>query len=218
MNILIIEDDADMLAYLVETLSEEGFVIDSASDGALGLKKALSHPYDLIVLDYSLPSKSGKEICRALRTAHNNTRILLLSATSDPTTKTVLLDAGADDYLTKPFTFGELRARIQAILRRPEPIREEILTCCDLVLDTRRHEASYQNKPLVLTPKEFMLLTYLIQNKGMTVSRMSILEHVWGVYADPFSNTLETHILNIRKKLGSESLIRTISGVGYKIG
>ncbi len=220
MNILIIEDDNDMRLFLIQAFREEGFIVDSAVNGKIGLQKAQIHLYDLILLDYNLPILNGRQVCIELRTTNVTTRIIMLSVTTEVLTKVELLNIGADDYMTKPFVFSELLARVRALLRRPEKLKECILHVGELVLDTTRHLVTNNNKEIVLTPKEFSLLEYLMYNHGRILSRMSILEHVWGVNADPFTNTIETHVLNLRTKLGdknSKALIHTISGVGYKM-
>lgn len=220
MNILIIEDNTDTLLFLKQALHEEGFVVDTAKDGNIGLKKALGNDYDFIILDNTLPGKNGKDICQEIRKNGKVLPILMLSVNEDTNTKTDVLNIGADDYLSKPFSYKELLARIRAILRRPREIKKEILQTGKLILDSKNHTVTYIGKDINLTPKEFSLLEYLMRNKGKVLSRIQILEHVWDMNADLFTNTVETHILNIRKKIKNKEnrpVILTVSGAGYKI-
>jgi two-component system OmpR family response regulator len=220
MNILIIDDDADIRSYLCEAFVEEGFVVDEAADGRTGLEKARSALYDIIVLDYNLPHKTGADICKEIRQTNTTTRIIMLSVIGTVPVKVNLLNNGADDYLTKPFMFSELLARVRALLRRPEKLKERILSIGTITLDTERHLVSKEGKEILLTPKEFSLLEYFMSYPGKILSRMTILEHVWGVNADPFTNTIETHVLNLRRKLNDQlhkEIIHTIPGVGYKL-
>lgn len=220
MNILIVEDNKDILDFLKTSLTEEGFVVDTMEDGELGLERAKSGAHDLIILDNVLPKKNGQEICAELRKCGFNIPIIMLSVNADIDTKVELLNCGADDYVAKPFSFSELLARVRALLRRPEIIKSQILKIGDLAVDTINHTVKKGNKEIALTRKEFSLLEYFTRNQGKVLSRAEILEHVWDMNADPFTNTIETHIFNLRKKLGrnnGKELIHTISGIGYKI-
>lgn len=219
MRILVIEDDTQISTFLKSALESEYFVVDAIDDGDKGLYAALTNAYDLIVLDSMLPNKSGLEICRALRTAENRTPIIGLSVRSETSNKVGFLDAGADDYLTKPFSFEELVARIRALLRRPHDIQSDTLEIGDLELDTRKHTVRKNGADVYLTRKEFLLLEYLMRNRGNVLTRGMILEHVWDMNADPFSNTIETHIMTLRKKIDpeqSDRFIQTVPGIGYK--
>jgi DNA-binding response OmpR family regulator len=163
----------------------------------------------------------GLQVCREIRAAGKTVPILVLSGILQAGTKVSLLDAGADDYMSKPFSIEELLARIRALLRRPKQIAEDILVFADLILNMKAHTVFRAKKEIHLTPKEFMLLEYLLRNKGAALTRSMILEHVWNMDTDPFSNTIESHILSLRNKLdgnGKTSLIQTVPGVGYKIG
>lgn len=220
MNILIIEDDKEILNFLKPFLKSEGFVVDVAENGDDGLYKAKINDYDIIILDILLPGKDGRQVCSEIRSTGNHVPIIVLSVKGEISTKVDLLDIGADDYLTKPFSYVELMARVKALLRRSKSIKSDVLCVDDLILDTRRHVVTRGKTDIHLTPKEFFLLEYLMRNEDKVLSRASILEHVWDIDTDPFTNTIETHILNLRKKIGCKNkreLIHSISGMGYKI-
>ena len=220
MRLLIVEDEKEIQNILKKGLKAECFAVDTADDGKEGLELALINEYDIIILDNVLPFKQGIDVCKELRTAGKTTPIIMLSVKSETTTKVELLNAGADDYLTKPFSLEELLARIRALLRRPKDIKGDVLKTDNLVLDTKRHSVKRGKEDIYLTRKEFMLLEYLLRNKNIVLSRGMILEHVWDMNADPFSNTIESHILSLRKKIdfkNMDKLIQTISGRGYKI-
>ncbi len=221
MKLLIVEDDDKIREFLKESLEAEYYAVDAVADGENGSYLARTNDYDLLILDYQLPNKTGLDICREVREAEKTMPILVLSVKSETVTKTQLLDAGADDYLTKPFVLSELLARVRALLRRPTGIVDDILLAGDLELDVNRNIVKKREKPIELTRKEFMLLKYLMQNRGTVVSRGMILEHVWDMSVDIFSNTIESHILSLRKKLkdqkGPGQLIQTVPGRGYKI-
>lgn len=220
MKILIIEDEQEIVDFLRAGLEAERFAVDFETDGEAGIYAAKTNSYDLIIADNMLPKGSGIEVCRTLRSSGINVPIIMLSVISDSVTKTDLLNAGADDYMTKPFSFDELLARLRALLRRPLDIQSETLKIDDLTLNTARHTVSRGGDRLRLTPKEFSLLEYLLRNRGNVLSRSMILEHVWDMNADPFSNTIEAHIRSLRKKVDTEGrrkLIHTVHGLGYKV-
>lgn len=220
MRILIIEDDPDIRPSLRAGLEAEGFTVDDASDGEQGSYLARTNEYDLIVLDNALPKKDGCTVCTDIRTVGKNTPIIMLSVMADPQEKIRLLNAGADDYMAKPFSFRELLARIRALLRRPRALEPDVLRIDDLVVDIRKQKVMRGNAEVYLTRKEFSLLEYLMRQKGVVVSRGQIMEHVWNAESDPFSNTIEAHILNIRKKVDTSKkhkLIHTVPGRGYMI-
>ncbi len=220
MRILVVEDEVGISTVLKAGLESEYFVVDIAEDGEQGSFLARTNEYDVIVLDYMLPKKNGAEVCDDIRKMGKATPIIMLSAQGEMDTKIDLLNKGADDYLTKPFSLQELIARIRALLRRQPTIATEFLTIGDIVMDINKHTTKRGATEIYLTKKEFMLLELLLKNKGTTVSRGTIMEHVWGMEVDPFSNTIETHILNLRKKLAvknKESIIETLPGIGYKI-
>ncbi|MBP6949237.1 MAG: response regulator transcription factor [Candidatus Pacebacteria bacterium] len=220
MRILIVEDEEGIAAFLKAGLESEYFAVDVAEDGEQGSYLARTNDYDIIVLDNMLPKKTGSEVCEEIRKDGKNTPIIMLSAVSELGVKVELLNKGADDYLTKPFSLEELIARIRALLRRPKAVSSEILQIDDLIMDTKRHVTKRGDKEIYLTRKEFMLLELLMKKGGSVVSRGAIMEHVWDMNVDPFSNTIESHILNIRKKIsvkGKSELISTLPGIGYKI-
>jgi DNA-binding response OmpR family regulator len=220
MRLLVVEDEEKLRDFLKESLESECFAVDTASDGETGSWYARSNDYDLVILDNMLPKKNGIDVCREIRTEGKTLPILILSVKDSTTTKVDLLDAGADDYLTKPFEFAELLARIRALMRRPTVTVGEVLTAADVTLDGKTGAVTRGDKGIYLTRKEFMLLRYLLQNKGAILSRAMILEHVWDMSVDLFSNTIESHILSLRKKLGDtgkERLIQTVPGRGYRI-
>ncbi len=221
MRILIVEDQTELREFLQVTLESECFAVDSTGDGETGSTLATTNEYDLLILDNNLPHKNGSEICVMVRKMKKNIPILMLSVESDTQKKVDLLNLGADDYMTKPFSFEELTARIRALMRRGPALREEILKVGDLSIDTKKHIVRRANKEIRLTRKEFMLLEYLIRNEGNVISRGTLLEHVWDLDVDVFSNTLEMHIASLRKKVDFEfatKLIHTIIGRGYKLG
>ena len=220
MRILLIEDEKELRESLKKSLEAECFNVDTASDGDRGSYLARTNDYDLILLDNMLPKKTGLEVCAEVRSRGKNIPIIMLTVQDEIPTKVSLLNAGADDYVTKPFSFEELSARIRAVLRRPQASLVEILNIKDLEINFNTHLVSRAGREIYLTKKEYELLIYLGRNQGRTVSRGMILEHVWDINADPFSNTLETHMLNLRRKVDSKfplKLIHTIPGRGYKL-
>lgn len=219
MRILIIEDDSNLREILKTSLESEGFIVDTTDNGESGSYIARTNSYNLIILDNILPKKSGLLVCREIKTVAKNVPILVISIITEEAEKVTLLDSGADDYISKPFSYIELVARIKALLRRPYNIQEPVLTLDDLTLDTVSQNVSRGKKRIYLTRKEFILLECLMRQTGRVVSRGQIIDQVWESDSDPFSNTLETHIRNLRKKvdLKHRKLIHTISGRGYKI-
>ncbi len=220
MRILVIDDDPKISDFLKSNLEMELFAVDMATDGEKGAFLGRCNDYDLIVLDNVLPKKSGLEVCQAIREKKKGVKIIMLSALSDITTKVDLLDNGADDYLTKPFSFRELLSRVKALLRRPNATISETIKIGDLLMNTKNHEVKRGKKSINLTRKEFMLLEYLAKNTGRTLSQGDIMEHVWDMDLDTFSNTLKSHIRNLRAKIDigrRVSLIQTVNGRGYKM-
>lgn len=200
-------------------LKAVNFAVDSAQDGERGCFLALTNDYDLIILDCNLPKLSGQEIIKKLRADGRETPILVLTVQTEVNNKVDLLNLGADDYLTKPFAISELLARIKAILRRPKNISGEVLKIADLELDADKFLLTKGGSRIKLSSKEFSLLEYLLANKGRVLPRQEIMEHVWDENADPFSNTIEVHIMKLRRKIESpgQQLIFTFSNRGYKI-
>jgi DNA-binding response OmpR family regulator len=220
MRILLVEDEKQVADFLIMSLEAECFAVDHTADGEQGSFLARTNDYDLLILDNLLPGKSGREICADVRQMGKVVPILILSVQSDTTAKIELLDAGADDYLSKPFSLQELTARARALLRRPQQITDSKLNIDDLVMDPQKHRVTRGTREIPLTRKEFMFLEYLLKNKDIVLSRGMILEHVWDMTADPFSNTIEAHIRTLRKKIDAGEplkLIHTIPGIGYKI-
>jgi DNA-binding response OmpR family regulator len=218
MRILVVEDDAKVASFLARGLKEEGYVVDTAADGADGVLKAHVYDYDLLLLDLMLPRKSGLEIVREIRDRGNAVPILILTARADQEDVVLGLDAGADDYLAKPFGFDELLARVRALLRRGGSARDERLIYMDLEIDRLKHAASRGGEALDLTPKEFQLLEFFLLHPEQVIRRTTLLEKVWDLHFDPMSNVVDVHVANLRKKLrkGEKgSLLHTLRGVGY---
>jgi len=220
MRILIIEDDKETNEFLRLSLEDEYFIVDTTQDGEQGAFLACTNDYDLIILDYELPKKNGYQICQEIRQGGKSVPIIMISVQSGTETKINTLNIGADDYVTKPYSFQELLARIKALLRRPHKLENNILTIDNLTLDTQRCLVKRGPEKIYLKRKEFILLEYLMKNPRVVLSRGMIMEHVWDNDADPFSNTIETHILNIRRKIDTPNqnkLIHTVQGRGYKL-
>ena len=219
MRILVVEDDDDIRDFIKMGLESELYVVDTASNGEQGSYIARTNEYDVIILDLSMPKKDGFAVCSDIRKNNNSVPIIILSVIFDPMTKIRLLNAGADDYVTKPFSFHELLARIRAVIRRPHVILPDFMEVGDITLDTLRQRVTKTGKVIYLTRKEFSLLEFLMRHPGIVISRSMIMEHVWNADTDPFSNTIEAHILNVRRKIDSNSsqkFIHTVPGRGYK--
>lgn len=219
MKILLIEDDPDIVRSLLPALKEAGYIADSYSDGEKGCFAAQTGGYDLVLLDYNLPKMNGREIISQVRDAGSSVPIIMLTVHDALEDKVDLLHVGADDYLAKPFSLSELLARMKAVLRRPKIWEGAKLRFDDLEVDTDRLIVTKNGRRIPMTSKEFALLEYLLRNKGRVMSRQSIMEHVWDENADPFSNTIEVHIRNLRRKLENDThpFIFTISNRGYKL-
>ncbi|MEI7620444.1 MAG: response regulator transcription factor [Candidatus Falkowbacteria bacterium] len=220
MRILLIEDEKDIAEFIKMNLVTEFYTVDIALDGERGSFLARTNDYDLIICDYILPKQNGPEVVKEIRQENKDVPIIILSVKSEINSKVGLFNLGVDDYLTKPFLFEELLAHIKAILRRPAKRENPILKIDDLVLDTDKHLVKRGRQAITLTKKELSLLEYLLKNRGRVMSRVMIMEHIWDANADPFSNTIESHITNLRRKInlpGKKELIHTVSGRGYKV-
>lgn len=218
MRILVVEDDRKVASFLERGLREEGYSVDVAHDGEDGRIKAHVHDYDLLLLDVMLPGMSGLEVVRDIRQREKSTPVLMLTARDSEDDVVRGLDAGADDYLTKPFGFDELLARVRALLRRGGTGRPDRLIYGDVELDRVKHEALRAGSRLDLTPKEFRLLEFFLLNPERVVRRTELLEKVWDLTFDPMSNVVDVHVGHLRRKLRQASpdpLLHTVRGVGY---
>lgn len=220
MRVLLVEDQKNVARFVAKGLREQAYAVDVAADGEAGLFQAEVEDYDVIVLDVMLPEVDGFEVCRRLRERGVGTPILMLTARDDKRSRLEGLDTGADDYLTKPFDFDELLARLRALLRRGREYRPARLAVADLELDTNRHEAVRAGRRVALTTKEYALLEYLMRNPGRIVGREEISRHVWDETFDPFSNVIEVYIGRLRKKIddgAAVKLLHTRRGAGYVV-
>ena len=218
MRILVVEDEKRIADFIARGLKEEHYVVDVAYDGEEGLYQAEINPYDLMIFDIMLPKEDGIAICRKLRTKKINTPILMLTARASVKNKVAGLNAGADDYLTKPFSFEELLARVKVLLRRQSNEKTSILKVADLELNQLNHEIQRGGKKIVLTSKEYGLLEYMMLNENQVISRWMISEHVWNEQFDSMTNVIDVHIRNIRTKVDDgfkKKLIHTMRGSGY---
>jgi heavy metal response regulator len=220
MRILVIEDEKKIASFIQRGLKEEHYVVDVAYEGEEGLYLADINPYDLIILDIMLPKKDGVAVCRELRKKKNAIPILMLTARNNVKDKVSGLNAGADDYLTKPFAFDEFLARVRALLRRGKEDKAGMIVVGDLELNQLTHEVKRGSKPIPLTSKEYALLEYLMLHANQVVTRTMISEHVWHEDFNSFTNVIDVYIKYLRNKVDkgfSAKLIRTIRGVGYTL-
>jgi DNA-binding response OmpR family regulator len=221
MHILVVEDEQRLAALLRRVLVAERHVVDIAVDGSSGLHQATGDSYDLIILDRMLPEMDGLEICRAVRAHNSGVPVLMLTARGAVEDRVAGLDAGADDYLVKPFAMQELLARVRALLRRGRaPESDGRLKVADLTLDLVRHEARRGSQVIELTAKEFALLEFLMRHPGQVLTRAQIVDHVWRYDLDALSNVVDIYIHYLRNKIDrgfSRQLITTVRGVGYRI-
>lgn len=221
MRILIVEDDHAIAQAIKTGLEQESFAVDMVFDGEDGYNSARYEDYDLIILDIMLPGMTGLEVAQRLRQAKIHSRILMLSAKSEIPDRVRGLNTGADDYLAKPFSFEELLARVQALLRRPSTRIAEVLEVADLSLNTFNKEVRRAGRTINLSTKEYALLEYLMRNRGRVLSKNNIMNHVWDFEADILPNTVEVFINYLRAKIekpfGGAKLIHTVRGFGYKI-
>lgn len=219
MRILVVEDEEKLNKGLVQGLQKRGYAVDFAFDGEEGEKLALWNDYDVVVLDIMMPKRDGLTVCRNIRAKGKQTPVLFLTAKDATEDKIQGLDGGADDYLVKPFSFEELAARIRTLLRRPPLTANTVLQFDDLKIDTASQVVTLNGKPLDLTLREYGLLEYLVRNKGIVKTREDILEHVWDRFFDSFSNVVDVHLKNLRKKLPTSyaKRIKTVWGKGYRL-
>jgi DNA-binding response OmpR family regulator len=220
MRLLVVEDEVRLARALQKGLRSEGFAVDLSHDGAAGLESARSGNYDAIVLDVMLPRLSGYEVVRALRRDRNWVPVLMLSAKDGEFDEADGLDVGADDYLTKPFSYVVLVARLRALLRRGAPERPAVLAAGDLVLDPAAKQVARGDTPISLTAREFSLLEYLMRRAGEVVSRFDLLEHVWDAYGTSEANVVEVYVGYLRRKIDTpfgRSAVTTVRGVGYRL-
>jgi len=220
MRILVVEDDTRVASFIRRGLREEHYTVDLASDGEQAVFLAQTEEYDLIILDWLLPKRMGLEVLRTLRAEHVSVPVLLLTAKNELRDKVAGLDAGADDYLTKPFEFNELLARVRVLLRRRGDLTPTLLRIGELELDTLRHQATRAGKALLLTNREYALLEFLMRNPNRLVTRTMLSEHVWEQDFDPLSNVIDVHIARLRRKLDggfSHKLLNTVRGSGYML-
>ena len=220
MRLLLVEDDISLGETIRSNLESERFIVKLISDGKQALEEILVESYDLVILDIMLPGMNGLEILEKIRTENINTPILLLTARNQIEDRVTGLDSGADDYLSKPFAFAELLARVRALLRRGSANKSPVIRLKGLSVDTLSRELKVNDKPVVLTNKEFSILEFLLYNTDRIVSRLSIAEHVWDDNFDMMTNVVDVHIKNLRKKIelaGGSNVIETRRGLGYII-
>ena len=218
MRLLVVEDEKKVASFIKKGLEEEGYAVDLASDGEVGLDMALDGVHDLIILDMNLPMMDGISVLQKLRQKKMATPVLLLTVRATIEDKVLGLDSGADDYLTKPFAFEELVARVRALLRRRAEAEPSVLQIADLRLDPARRIVFRGDEKIDLTPKEFSLLDYFMRNPGRVLTRTMIAEHVWDYDFDPMTNVIDVYVNYLRKKIESSrepKLIHTVRGVGY---
>lgn len=220
MNILLVEDDPDIASMIRRGLTETGYKVSIAPDGNTGFQMAIDHQYDLYILDIMLPGINGLELCRMLRKAKDSSPVLMLTALG--TTENIItgLDSGADDYLVKPFKFSELQARLRALSRRATGVTadQNILKIADLEMNTDARVVSRANTPIALTSTEYRLLEYMLKNRKKVISRMDLLENVWGATFNMATNVVDVYVNYLRKKIDKDfepKLIHTVIGMGY---
>jgi len=218
VRLLVVEDEKKVASFIKQGLEEEGYAVDVAPDGEKGLDMALDRVHDLIILDISLPKIDGLQVLKKLRQQRVSIPVLLLTVRAAIEDKVLGLDAGADDYLTKPFAFEELVARVRALMRRRAEAEPALLRVADLILDPARRVVSRGGEKIEMTAKEFALLEYLMRNPGRVLTRTQIIEHVWNYDFDTMTNIIDVYVNYLRKKIDSgrdTKLIHTVRGVGY---
>ena len=217
MRVLVAEDEPLLAAAIAEWLRDEPHAVDLAADGAAALERLAVNQYDVLVLDRDLPVVHGDEVCRQLVASESATRVLMLTAAASVTDRVDGLGLGADDYLTKPFAFAELAARVLALGRRSRPADPPVLRRAGLTLDPSRHEVFRDGRYVPLAKKEFAVLAELLRADGATVSAEQLLEKAWDEHVDPFTGAVRLTILKLRRKLGEPTVVETVTGVGYRI-
>ena len=220
MRILVVEDEKDLNHIITKNLEEEGYCVDACYDGPGAVAYMESAQYDGVILDVLLPKKNGFDVLKQVREKDIQVPVLFLSACSDTEDIVRGLDLGADDYLTKPFVFSELLARIRVMTRSKPPRRENISRCGNLIMDHNTHSVSRQGKEILLSPKEFSILEYMVRNPGVVLTREQIANNIWSIDWDHSSNVIDVYIRYLRKKLDDgyeEKMIQTIRGVGYML-
>jgi DNA-binding response OmpR family regulator len=221
MRVLLVEDDTRIARFVAKGLREQSYAVDVTTNGDDAVYQAEINTYDLFILDVMIPGLDGFAVCRKIREAGIRAPVIMLTARDAVDDRITGLDHGADDYLTKPFEFGELLARLRALLRRSNELRTPEIKIQDLVLDTRGQRVSRAGRSIVVTAKEYALLEFLARNTGRVIGRAEIAEHVWDESFDPFSNLIEVYVNRLRKKIdppGTESLLHTRRGAGYFLG
>ncbi|MEU4801700.1 response regulator transcription factor [Actinosynnema sp. NPDC023587] len=217
MRVLVVEDEELMAEAIAEGLRRQSMAVDVCLDGDRAMESIAVHEYDVVVLDRDLPGVHGDDVCRAV-VARGGARVLMLTAAGDITDRVHGLGIGADDYLTKPFAFAELVARVQALARRVNAPLSPVLRAADLELDRPRHQVSRSGRYISLSRKEFAVLEVLMRAAGTVVSAEHLLEKAWDAHTDPFTNVVRVTMMTLRRKLGAPPLIETVPGVGYRIG
>ena len=221
MRVLLVEDEPNAARVLAKGLREQAYAVDLAADGETALFQIGTTDYDAVILDVMLPAKDGFAVCRSVRAAGSSVPILMLTARDGVDARIEGLDCGADDYLVKPFDFGELLARLRALIRRgKQPLLPELLVAGPLTLETRSRRVRLGGRDVALTAREYAFLEYLVKHAGDVITRSEIAEHVWDEHYDPFSNVVDVYVQRLRRKLdqpGVESLIRTRRGEGYQL-
>ncbi len=221
MKILLVEDDGWIAESLVEALTDQHYVVDTALDGALGWTLIQTYPYDLVILDWMLPKLDGLRLCQQLRQAHYTMPVLMLTAKDTALDKVLGLDVGADDYLVKPFDLSELLARVRALLRRHKALVPNVLEWGELRLNSGTGQVEYADRQLALTPKEYGLLAFILRGGGCIVRPDEILNHLWPSEDPPGKETIKVHLRGLRQKLkaagAADDVIETVYGLGYRL-
>lgn len=219
-TVLIIEDDPNISGIVATLLTNEGYKVEAAGDGLIGLERAFLLKPDLVLVDLKLPGLNGTEVCKRLRAGRMKTPIIVISAAGDEFDKVLLLELGADDYVVKPFSARELLARIRAVLRRSAPDSRPLMTFANIEVDTERRMVSSRGEEVKLTPSEYNLLVYLLRNPDRVLTREELLENVWGFESAPTARTVDSHVVKLRQKLEPNPTepryFLTVHGVGYR--